>query len=59
MSISKHVNGKSILEPFPPGYYEEYEILKDGRTTLLKCMNYHKPGDKPYFQVYTPWISEF
>lgn len=59
MAISKRVNGLSILEPFPPGHYEEYEILNDGRTKFLKSVNYHKPGDKPSFQVYTPWIGEY
>ncbi|XP_014473133.1 PREDICTED: asparagine synthetase [glutamine-hydrolyzing] [Dinoponera quadriceps] len=57
MAISKRINGKSVLEPFPPGHYEEYEILNDGRTKFLKCVNYHKPGDKPSFQVHTPWVA--
>lgn len=59
MAISKRINGKSSLEPFPPGYYEEYEILNDGRTKLLRSINYHKPGDTPSFAVYTPWASKY
>lgn len=52
MAISKHINGKWMLKPFPPGYYEEYEILSDGRTKLLESCRYHKPGDKPFFNTY-------
>ena len=55
MGIKKRVKSKQLLEPFPPGHYEEYEILSDGRTNLLTRVNYHKPGDKPSFKVYTPW----
>jgi len=58
MAITKCINNKWTLEPFPPGHYEEYEILHDGRTKLLKNVNYHKPGDKPSFQVFVPWASE-
>lgn len=55
MGVAKRMTSDYILEPFPPGHYEEYEILKDGRVKLLKNVCYHKPGDKPDFQVYTPW----
>lgn len=58
MEITKQLSkltSKWILEPFPPGHYEEYEILNDGRAKLLTKVNYHKPGDKPKFQVYIPW----
>lgn len=57
INICKHVQGEYILQPFLPGNYEEYELLNDGRTRLLQTVNYHKPGDKPNFQVYTPWNS--
>lgn len=59
MKISQYINGNSTLEPFPPGYYEEYEILHDGRTKFLKSVNYHKPGDKPSFQAYIPWSGKY
>lgn len=55
MEITKCVNGKWTLEPFPPGHYEEYEILHDGRTKVLSSISYHKPGDKPSFHMYVPW----
>ncbi|XP_046813083.1 asparagine synthetase [glutamine-hydrolyzing] [Vespa crabro] len=55
INICKHMQDEYILQPFLPGNYEEYELLNDGRTRLLKTINYHKPGDKPNFQVYTPW----
>ncbi|XP_025989716.1 asparagine synthetase [glutamine-hydrolyzing] [Solenopsis invicta] len=54
MAISKHINGTYSLEPFPPGYYEEYEILHDGRAKLLNSRKYYKPGDKPAFHTYIP-----
>ena len=55
VGIKKRVKSKQLLEPFPPGHYEEYEILSNGRTKLLTRVNYHKPGDKPSFKPYTPW----
>ncbi|KOC69684.1 Asparagine synthetase [glutamine-hydrolyzing] [Habropoda laboriosa] len=55
IGVSKQITSKWILEPFPPGYYEEYEILNDGRTKLLTKTNYYKPGDKPSFETYVPW----
>lgn len=55
IGITKHITSKYVLEPFPPGYYEEYEILDDYRVKLLSKVNYHKPEEKPSFQVYTPW----
>ncbi|XP_026674689.1 asparagine synthetase [glutamine-hydrolyzing]-like isoform X2 [Ceratina calcarata] len=51
MEMTKQIKSKWTLEPFPPGFYEEYEILNDGRTKLLSKVNYHKPGDKPKFQT--------
>lgn len=29
--------------------------MNDGRTELLQTVNFHKPGDRPNFLVYTPW----
>ncbi|KAL0105602.1 hypothetical protein PUN28_015830 [Cardiocondyla obscurior] len=54
MAMSKRINGKWTLEPFPPGHYEQYEILPDGRTKLIETCCYHKPGDRPYFHTYVP-----
>lgn len=58
MAIAKHIKDEWILEPFPPGHYEEYEILQNGRTKLLESCRYYKPGDKPSFQAYVPWNGE-
>nr|XP_003706652.1 PREDICTED: asparagine synthetase [glutamine-hydrolyzing] [Megachile rotundata] len=55
VGITNQVTSKYVLEPFPPGYYEEYEILDDYRVKLLSKVNYHKTEEKPSFQVYTPW----
>lgn len=54
MKVTEKITSKWTLEPFPPGHYEEYEILDDGRTKLLSKFNYHKPGDKPSFQTHVP-----
>ncbi|XP_012270923.1 asparagine synthetase [glutamine-hydrolyzing] isoform X2 [Orussus abietinus] len=55
VGLSKRITGHWTLEPFPPGCYEEYEILPDGCTRLLNSIKYHKPGDKPTFAVFVPW----
>ncbi|XP_024936904.1 asparagine synthetase [glutamine-hydrolyzing] isoform X2 [Cephus cinctus] len=55
MDMVKSYPSDWTLEPFPPGHYEEYELLPDGKTKLLTSVNYHKPGDKPKFQEYIPW----
>ncbi|OAD62590.1 Asparagine synthetase [glutamine-hydrolyzing] [Eufriesea mexicana] len=55
IGITKQITSRCILEPFPPGSYEEYEILNDGRTKLLRRVNYYQPGDKPSFQAFIPY----
>ncbi|XP_078052229.1 asparagine synthetase [Augochlora pura] len=55
IELTKRMKSEWTLKPFSPGYYEEYEILPNGSTKLLSTVNYFKPGDKPSFQVYTPW----
>jgi len=52
------MNSSWTLEPFSPGHYEEYEILHDGRTKLLKNVNYYKPSDKPSFETHIPWTGK-
>lgn len=54
MGLSEQVKGDWTLEPFPPGHYEEYQLLPDGKVQLLKTINYHKPGDKPQFDTFIP-----
>ena len=58
MAISKHIESNWTLKPFFPGYYEEYEILQDGRTKLLESRCYFKPGDKPSFLPHISWNGE-
>ncbi|KAH0948868.1 hypothetical protein HN011_001280 [Eciton burchellii] len=57
MEIVKCINSSWTLEPFSPGHYEEYEILHDGRTKLLRNVNYYKLSDKPSFKVHIPWTA--
>jgi len=56
VAISEHLNGEgTILEPFPPGTYEEYTLLNNGTTKLLRKGVFHLPGDKPQFLPFVPY----
>ncbi|XP_015108849.1 asparagine synthetase [glutamine-hydrolyzing] [Diachasma alloeum] len=57
IGLADQMAGTWTLEPFPPGHYEEYRLLPDGKVKLLRTVNYHKPGDKPSFDVSVPWQS--
>lgn len=50
IGIEEQANGKgAIVEPFPPGTFEEYSLGEDGRATLIRRQSYHTPGDRPKF----------
>lgn len=52
------MNGeKWKLEPFPPGTFEEYELCENGSVKLIRQVKYHRPGDRPNFQVSIPFES--
>ncbi|KAI4464316.1 asparagine synthetase [Holotrichia oblita] len=54
--IDKELNGhERVLEPFPPGTFEEYQILEDGRVKLLQQASFHDPGLKPAFRPFIPY----
>ncbi|KAH0534292.1 asparagine synthetase [glutamine-hydrolyzing] [Cotesia glomerata] len=55
IGLTDQVTGDWTLEPFPPGHYEEYKILENGKVEFLSRVCYHKPGDKPSFDTYVPW----
>lgn len=59
MGLTEQVTGDWKLEPFPPGHYEEYKILTSGKVELLSRVCYHKPGDKPAFDLFVPWNSTY
>lgn len=53
MDIAEQVNGESRkLEPFHPGTFEEYDLLDDGTTKLIRRQIYHGPGDRPSFKPF-------
>ncbi|KRT78921.1 hypothetical protein AMK59_8604, partial [Oryctes borbonicus] len=53
--IERELEGADrILQPFPPGTFEEYEVT-DGRTKLLQQFVYHGPGLKPAFKPLVPY----
>lgn len=59
IGISEEINGDGWkMEPFPPGTFEEYELLDDGRVKLLRQVKYHSAGDKPGFQTAIPYESK-
>lgn len=54
--ISEDLNGyKKKLEPFPPGTYEEYDLLDNGTVKLVHSQKFFSPGDKPSFKTFVPW----
>lgn len=54
--ISQQLNGEGeLLEPFPPGTFEEYELLENGKTKLIRQEVYHLPGDRPSFKPFLPY----
>jgi len=54
--IADELNGhKKKLEPFPPGTFEEYDILENGTVKLVQSKRYFSPGDKPSFKTFVPW----
>lgn len=56
MEIEKELNGEGkVLEPFPPGTFEEYDILESGKVKLVRTLKYFSPGDKPSFKPLVPY----
>ncbi|KAJ8946246.1 hypothetical protein NQ318_004615 [Aromia moschata] len=54
-SIEFEINGhERKLEPFPPGTFEEYDLLENGKVKLVRSQRYFSPGDKPTFK---PFLS--
>ncbi|CAH0558230.1 unnamed protein product [Brassicogethes aeneus] len=47
-------DGKSI-EPFPPGTFEEYDLLDNGSVKLVRSQSYYTPGLKPTFKTVIPY----
>lgn len=54
IGITEKFSSDWVVEPFRPGFYEEYEVSKEGKASLLKSVQFHKPGDKPFFQTFVP-----
>jgi hypothetical protein len=51
IDLSHELNGAAWkLEPFPPGYVEEYKIEENGRTNIVMKKQFYSIGDKPYFK---------
>ncbi|KAG5878889.1 hypothetical protein JTB14_031547 [Gonioctena quinquepunctata] len=56
VEIEKELNGEGKkLEPFPPGTFEEYDILESGKVKLVRSQRYYSPGDKPSFKPFTSY----
>lgn len=55
-SISQQVNGDEwSIEPFPPGTFEEYQLLDDGKAKFIRREKFHGPGDRPTFKPFVPY----
>lgn len=60
VDVALQVNGEGgLLQPFPPGTFEEYDIAEDGRTTLVRKQSYYTPGDRPAFKPFIPYEGNF
>lgn len=56
IGFTKSKNGvKKTIEPFPPGTFEEYDLLDNGGARLVRKQIFHKPGDKPRFLPFVPY----
>lgn len=56
VAIEQELNGEGkTLEPFPPGTFEEYDLLEDGKVKLVRSQKYFSPGDKPSFEPFLPY----
>lgn len=55
-AIVDELNGhKKTLEPFPPGFFEEYDLLENERVKLVQSKRFFSPGDKPTLKTFVPW----
>ncbi|XP_014231151.1 asparagine synthetase [glutamine-hydrolyzing] [Trichogramma pretiosum] len=57
VKISNMLKGEHKMEPFPPGTYEEYDVLENGRVKFVRRHRYHEPGLKPTFKPFLPWAE--
>ncbi|XP_028142034.2 asparagine synthetase [glutamine-hydrolyzing] [Diabrotica virgifera virgifera] len=56
VGIEKDLNGESKkIEPFPPGTFEEYDLLENGKVKLVRSQRYFSPGDRPSFKPFLPY----
>lgn len=56
VEIEKELNGETkTLKPFPPGTFEEYDILESGKVKFVRSQRYFLPGDKPGFKPFVPY----
>lgn len=48
-----NLNGnRKLLEPFPPGTFEEYDITDSGFAKFVRRQRYFSPGDRPTFNPF-------
>ncbi|XP_058790517.1 asparagine synthetase [glutamine-hydrolyzing] [Phymastichus coffea] len=55
VGIAKILKGDYVVEPFPPGTYEEYNLLDNGQVKFVRAKRFHEPGQKPSFLPLVPW----
>lgn len=55
MDLTKGLNGDSLIEPVPPGNFEEYTLSEEGRTTFVSKTRFHTIGERPQYNPLVPW----
>ncbi|GAB6030477.1 hypothetical protein CHUAL_007341 [Chamberlinius hualienensis] len=48
------VIGECKTEAVAPGHIEEYNIMKNGKTTFVRSTRFHRIGDQPKYTLYFP-----
>ncbi|CAG9562701.1 unnamed protein product [Danaus chrysippus] len=54
VDLRKISDETASLGQFPPGYFEVYDILDEGKVKLNVTEQYYKPGSAPFFMPYVP-----
>lgn len=58
VAIRNELNGEDKkLEPFPPGTFEEYDILESGKVKLVRSERFYSPGEMVSFKPFVDFES--
>lgn len=54
IGLKQNASEKATLEPFPPGHFQIFSMLSDGKVKLDHTEQYFKPGMSLTFKPYVP-----